>query len=379
MDCERALILISAALDGELTREEQAELEEHLAACPECRALSDDFGVLSVALSDMEAEPPDDLIGRVDATLDQEAQPVTARPRSRWKMWGSLAAMLALVICLGGIYVWSGQLNGTAGAGADSAAPAQSVENSAGAASSDSDLEKESVPSAEAEAMPKESFASDSEGESQVEIALSDAGETESTGDAPADSTSDAPTSNDAAGGTDSTTEQNDPAATYQSPQDETPAPAADDIPETGEMLVAPPPPPPEADEMEDARADDSQTESITSLQALELAFAAAGGLEAYPNAELKSEDPPRYYLSASQTEDTQTTLLLEYSGLSANGEYYIIRQYEYIVQDGPNGWAHAATVNHYAVSLDGTGVLVEYDEDGSSSTTQAYREAVGG
>ena len=54
LDCEAALILISAALDGELTEAERQELEAHLAQCPECRALSEDMGVLSVALSDME-------------------------------------------------------------------------------------------------------------------------------------------------------------------------------------------------------------------------------------------------------------------------------------------------------------------------------------
>ena len=54
MDCNQALEYISAALDGELTAEEVAELDAHLADCPECQALAEEFGILSVALSDME-------------------------------------------------------------------------------------------------------------------------------------------------------------------------------------------------------------------------------------------------------------------------------------------------------------------------------------
>ena len=36
--CERYTDLISARLDGELTGEEERELEAHLACCPACRS-----------------------------------------------------------------------------------------------------------------------------------------------------------------------------------------------------------------------------------------------------------------------------------------------------------------------------------------------------
>ena len=42
MDCNQALEYISAALDGELTAEEVAELDAHLADCPECQALAEE-------------------------------------------------------------------------------------------------------------------------------------------------------------------------------------------------------------------------------------------------------------------------------------------------------------------------------------------------
>ncbi|MDB5329929.1 MAG: putative zinc-finger, partial [Phycisphaerales bacterium] len=38
MDCEQSLNLLSARLDGEITAEESAALDGHLAACADCRA-----------------------------------------------------------------------------------------------------------------------------------------------------------------------------------------------------------------------------------------------------------------------------------------------------------------------------------------------------
>lgn len=38
MNCNKAKVLMSAAIDGELTPKEEEELALHLAECPECRA-----------------------------------------------------------------------------------------------------------------------------------------------------------------------------------------------------------------------------------------------------------------------------------------------------------------------------------------------------
>jgi anti-sigma factor RsiW len=38
MNCNKAMVLMSAAIDGELTPREDDELALHLADCPECRA-----------------------------------------------------------------------------------------------------------------------------------------------------------------------------------------------------------------------------------------------------------------------------------------------------------------------------------------------------
>ncbi|NTU52225.1 MAG: anti-sigma factor [Chlorobiaceae bacterium] len=38
MNCNKAMVLMSAAIDGELTSKEGEELAQHLAECPECRS-----------------------------------------------------------------------------------------------------------------------------------------------------------------------------------------------------------------------------------------------------------------------------------------------------------------------------------------------------
>ena len=52
MSCEDYRALISAALDGELSGEEQRTMEEHLAGCEECRAYREALRELSGLLED---------------------------------------------------------------------------------------------------------------------------------------------------------------------------------------------------------------------------------------------------------------------------------------------------------------------------------------
>lgn len=107
ISCGEAAELLSAQLDGALDPSGQAELEEHLAQCPSCRALQADFQAIHSALLDAAAhwtaEPPEDLtrkvMDRVRAGTADSASKRTRRPV--WRRWASLAALLALVI-LGG-------------------------------------------------------------------------------------------------------------------------------------------------------------------------------------------------------------------------------------------------------------------------------------
>lgn len=55
--CERYTQLLSARMDGELAPQERQELENHLAICPECRALAEQLEALRACMQDMEDVP----------------------------------------------------------------------------------------------------------------------------------------------------------------------------------------------------------------------------------------------------------------------------------------------------------------------------------
>lgn len=91
MTCQDMLELLSASVDGELTRDEQAQLDAHLNTCPACRALYAELAGLHAA--DWTPEVPPELTDRV----------LNALPAQRsgkviyWKRWGAMAAAIALV------------------------------------------------------------------------------------------------------------------------------------------------------------------------------------------------------------------------------------------------------------------------------------------
>lgn len=116
-DCDHFAELISAQLDEALTPGERAELEEHLAQCPSCRALQKDFQelhqILLEAAAHWRAEPPEDLTQRVlDKVHAAKVTPLPTR-NNRWRQWASIAAVLALVV-IGGSAVTLGQFGGAA-------------------------------------------------------------------------------------------------------------------------------------------------------------------------------------------------------------------------------------------------------------------------
>ena len=58
LHCEEALELISARIDGPLSGEESARLEDHLSVCPACRTLAADLEQLHAELPLLAAQPP---------------------------------------------------------------------------------------------------------------------------------------------------------------------------------------------------------------------------------------------------------------------------------------------------------------------------------
>ena len=96
-DCDRALELISAGLDGALTPEEKDWLEKHLEHCPACRALDADLASLHQLLPTLAPEPPAELKERImDAVRAERPSPSPprgrkspggGRPGFRWRRW----------------------------------------------------------------------------------------------------------------------------------------------------------------------------------------------------------------------------------------------------------------------------------------------------
>ena len=105
MDCEQALILISAALDDEITPSEREQLNEHLDLCADCRALAADFGLISAALAQEEPIPAG-LTGRMEQKLDGAVR--EKKKNTFLRRYGSMAAMLAIVLSLGAIALSGG-------------------------------------------------------------------------------------------------------------------------------------------------------------------------------------------------------------------------------------------------------------------------------
>ena len=103
MNCDEISQLLSARLDGELTEEETAALEAHLAACPECRALSQQLEALRGAFSRLEdVSAPEGFARRVMEQISPEAEQPKVIPlfRRRW-VKAAMGAAACLVLCVG--------------------------------------------------------------------------------------------------------------------------------------------------------------------------------------------------------------------------------------------------------------------------------------
>lgn len=102
-DCDEMLELISAKLDGMISAEQEAVLEDHLAVCPACRALQADLEALHAALEKTAAQPvppPPDLLEGVLAQIHAEQQ-IKPAPKHRthpWRSWAAMAAVFAVVV-----------------------------------------------------------------------------------------------------------------------------------------------------------------------------------------------------------------------------------------------------------------------------------------
>lgn len=165
--CEEFIPLISARLDGELTPEEEARLEAHLAQCPGCRALAADLAVLEATLSPLAQEVPPGLaqsLASQDWTrIPQETPPAAPAqeapavkpPRRRKGLWTACAAaaVVLLAVAVGQVALPSNGLEGGDGwsifSWQENQAPADSDDGRESASQKDASTPQETPPQTE--------------------------------------------------------------------------------------------------------------------------------------------------------------------------------------------------------------------------------------
>ena len=124
MNCEQMTALLSAFVDGEVSAAEALQVREHLAQCPECRALYEQLKALHTSFSDLEEIPAPEnfaqgVMSRIKAEQKSKVVPLFRRPQLRAVM--GLAACAVLCIGFGRVAMNNGNKSAEA---APAAAPA---------------------------------------------------------------------------------------------------------------------------------------------------------------------------------------------------------------------------------------------------------------
>ncbi|MBR6312105.1 MAG: zf-HC2 domain-containing protein [Oscillospiraceae bacterium] len=110
-------MLVSAAVDGEATEAELAELNEHIAGCPECAALLEAYTAVGAELAD-EAEPPAKLAEGVMFRVKNEKK----KRRFAFGRFTAIAAA-AIVIIFAGRFALGGLFRAGSSAPKDAGTP----------------------------------------------------------------------------------------------------------------------------------------------------------------------------------------------------------------------------------------------------------------
>lgn len=87
MNCSEAINLLSALHDGELSSDLHQSVEQHVRQCESCAAAHADFVALSsLVIEQSTLEPPADLWGRIESTLDSDSTAIApVAPAKNWR------------------------------------------------------------------------------------------------------------------------------------------------------------------------------------------------------------------------------------------------------------------------------------------------------
>ena len=107
MRCKDVEEVLSALIDGEDAGERQQAAAEHIAGCPQCTALVNEYRHLGETLRAVAYVPaPADLEAKVRARLAAEAQAASGRWRFDARRWMQQAATLVVVAGLSALVSW---------------------------------------------------------------------------------------------------------------------------------------------------------------------------------------------------------------------------------------------------------------------------------
>jgi anti-sigma factor RsiW len=103
---------LSEYVDGELTQDELVACEAHLAACAECRAVTEDLRAVALTAAALPAgDPAPDLWPGILSAITPDARVIPIRSRRPWyASMPGLAAAAAIIAVLSGGSVWLAML-----------------------------------------------------------------------------------------------------------------------------------------------------------------------------------------------------------------------------------------------------------------------------
>ena len=102
MACDKYWELLSARLDGALSAEEERELEEHLAHCPDCRAVGAQLSALQGAFPELEEVPAPE--GFTQGVMDRIRAEKKVIPLFKCPQFRALAGLAACLVLVAGLY-----------------------------------------------------------------------------------------------------------------------------------------------------------------------------------------------------------------------------------------------------------------------------------
>jgi len=107
MQCEQAQVAISALVDGELSGTQQRSAEEHLASCPTCLVIAEDYRRIGRSLKLVAYQrAPVTLAERIRLQIAQEEQGQKSSSATGWERFARQAATLLLVAGLSASAAW---------------------------------------------------------------------------------------------------------------------------------------------------------------------------------------------------------------------------------------------------------------------------------